>query len=239
MVGAVLARLAQRHRFDQGQVQPFGVAPAQHWQDFIIIDALERHHVDLDRQSRRLRRFQPGEHRGNIAATGDMGKARWVAAVQTDIDPAHPCVGQHVGMVGQLGAIGRQRQFVQPAAQMPPDPAHQIANIAPHQRLAASQPDLVDAARYEQVGQQRDLLQREHLIFGQELHLFRHAIAATQVAAVRDGYAQIADPAAQAVGHLRARRVRHGHGNLARRWTCPAQGQPGCGRGKTSVTRCC
>ena len=95
---------------------------------------------------------------------------------------------------------------------MPPDPPHQIANVAAHQRFPAGQADTGDAARDEQVGQQRDLFEGQHLAFGQELHPFGHAIAAAQVAPVGHGNAQIADPATKAVGQRRARGIGWQHG---------------------------
>ena len=141
-----------------------------------------------------------------------MGKARGVAAVEADIDAADAGIDQRRGMIGEAGAVGGQREFVQPIAQMPPDPPHQIANVAAHERFAPGQADAGDAARDEQVGEQRDFFEGQHLILGEELHLFRHAIAAAQVAAIRHRNAQIADPATKAVGQRRAREGSRKHG---------------------------
>src|SRR3546814_14422863 len=70
----------------------------------------------------------------------------------TDIDPPHTCVSQHFRMVSKLRAVRGQRQFLKrPALQMTTDPPHQLAKIAPHERLPAAQANFPDAARHETV----------------------------------------------------------------------------------------
>ena len=48
LVGAVAIDVAQRHRLDEGQVHAFAMRPADHLRDLVLIDALERHRIDLD-----------------------------------------------------------------------------------------------------------------------------------------------------------------------------------------------
>src|SRR3546814_1071890 len=62
------------------------VAPMQHRQDLVLIDALERDHVDLDRQPGRPRRRQPLQHRPDVAVPRYMRETFGVQAVQADID---------------------------------------------------------------------------------------------------------------------------------------------------------
>ena len=71
--------------------------------------------------------------------------------------------------------------------------------------------DAAHAARNEEIGEKRDFLQRQNLVFRQELHSFCHAVAAAQVASIRNGNPQIIDPAAKAVGHGSCGRIDHGH----------------------------
>ena len=66
-------------------------------------------------------------------------------------------------------------------------------------RLAAGQADAADAARDEPRRQLAHLLDAEHRRFGQENHVFRHAVTAAQVAAVGNRQAQVADPPAKSV----------------------------------------
>ena len=82
-------------------------------------------------------------------------------------------------------------------------PRDEVADPAPHQRLAAGQPDPRHAARDEDVGELHQLLQRQHVAFGRKLHLLRHAIAAAQVAAVGHRQADIGDPPAVRVDQVR------------------------------------
>ena len=69
------------------------------------------------------------------------------------------------------------------------------------QRLAAGQPDPVYATRDEDVGQRDDLLERQDIGARQEGHRLGHAVAAAEVAPVRDRQAHIGDAPAEAVDH--------------------------------------
>ena len=72
------------------------------------------------------------------------------------------------------------------------EPLHERGQIAPQQRLAAGQPDLVDAERREDVDQRLDLLEVQDVLARQpHVVLLRHAVAAAQVAAVGDRQAQV------------------------------------------------
>src|SRR5690606_5190680 len=72
----------------------------------------------------------------------------------------------------------------------------QRLEIAPHQRLAAGEPDLPDAELVEDAREALDLLEREERLAVEELEvlaedLLRHAVDAAEVAAVRDRDAEI------------------------------------------------
>ena len=63
--------------------------------------------------------------------------------IDRNIDAAHAMSGQFGGIVGQLAAIGGERQFVQRAgAQMARQAFDQRHDVLAHQRLAAGQPEL-------------------------------------------------------------------------------------------------
>ena len=59
---AILADLAHRHGLDQGQIVALRCAPMEHRRDLVLVQPLERDHVELDRETRRRRRIDPGEH---------------------------------------------------------------------------------------------------------------------------------------------------------------------------------
>src|SRR3546814_9169741 len=74
-------------------------------------------------------------------------------------------------MVSKLRAVRGQRQFLKrPALQMTTDPPHQLAKIAPHERLPAAQANFPDAARNETVCNDGDFLQRKNLVTREEGH---------------------------------------------------------------------
>src|SRR5205807_4389893 len=76
--------------------------------------------------------------------------------------------------------------------------------VAPQQRLTARETYLVDAELDEDVGQPGDLLEHQDFLARQpDVLLFGHAVAAAQVAAVRDRDAQIPQRAAAGVDDRR------------------------------------
>src|SRR3546814_13158302 len=85
---------------------------------------------------------------------------------------------------------------------MTTDPPHQLAKIAPHERLPAAQANFPDAARNETVCNDGDFLQRQNLVTREEGHFFRHAVAAAQITAVCHRNPQIFDVAVRSEARL-------------------------------------
>ena len=78
-------------------------------------------------------------------------------------------------------------------------------DAAPHQRLAAGQPQFGHAFRHEGAAQPVELLEAEQVGLGQERHVLRHAIDAAEIAAVGHRDAQIGDGARERIDQ----RARH------------------------------
>ena len=83
-------------------------------------------------------------------------------------------------------------------------------DVAADERLAAGQPDLLDAQAGEDPREAGDLLERQEVASGEEgvvapVDLLRHAVDATEVAAVRDRDTEVAQRPVECVFE------RHGH----------------------------
>src|SRR5437867_3828859 len=77
----------------------------------------------------------------------------------------------------------------------------QLGQVATQERLSAGEPHLVDAEVEEHVDEAAHLLEVEDLVARKPgVFLLRHAVAATQVAAVGDRHAQAAERPAQGIG---------------------------------------
>ena len=186
MVCAVFLDLAQRHCLDQSEVVPFATAPAQHLRDLVLVQAGQRDHVDLHRQSRLARGGDPAQHRGKISSARYVRKTLRAQTVQTHVDPPHPRVVQSACEVFEPCAVGGHRELIQAGADPRADRRCKFNHPAPHQRLASSEPNLAHSAADEDVGELDDLLQREDLTPGKELHPLCHAVSAAQIAPIRD-----------------------------------------------------
>ena len=93
----------------------------------------------------------------------------------------------------KLRAVGGERQLIQPIAEMARERLHERHDAAPHQRLAAGEPQLAHAARNERAAQPVQFLERQQVGLRQERHVFRHAVDAAEIAAVGHRHAQIGD----------------------------------------------
>ena len=79
---------------------------------------------------------------------------------------------------------------------MPPFAARRRTSgeVAAQQRLAAGEPDLVDAERHEHIHERGDLLEMQHVLARQpDVLVLRHAVLAADVAPVGDRQPQIAE----------------------------------------------
>ena len=74
---------------------------------------------------------------------------------------------------------------------------------APHQRLAAGDPQLAYAPIDEGRAKAVELFQGQHVPLRQKIHVFRHAIDAAHVAAIRHRNADIGDHAPKRIDERR------------------------------------
>ena len=107
----------------------------------------------------------------------------------------------------------------------------EVGQAGPHRRLAAGEPDRVDAEALDaHPGDPLDLLEGEQLGAGQPLHaLGRHAVRAAVVAAVGDRDAQVAVHAPERVGRAASR-------PRPPRLRAPGQRSPQAARSSTSTS---
>lgn len=137
-----------------------------------------------------------------IAPAGDVAEFVAVERIERHVDAAHAAIGEFRGEFRKLRAVGGQRQLGERAcAHMPAEVPHQRHDVLAHQRLAAGQPQLAHAARYEDGTEPVEFFERQKVLLRQEGHVFGHAIGAAEIAAVGDGNAQIGDGAAERVHH--------------------------------------
>ena len=112
-----------------------------------------------------------------------------------------PAAASASRLLRQQGAVRRQRHV---EAADRGEPLDQHLEVAAQERLAAGDPDLLDAVGDEGAREPLDLLEGEQLLAVHEAvaaaeDLLRHAVDAAEVAAVRDRDAQVAERPAQGV----------------------------------------
>ncbi len=179
------------------------MGPFEHFRDLGVVEALERHRVDLDAQASLLRRLDALENLAEFAPAGDLAELVGIKRVDRNVDAAHTAVIQFGGKAGELRAVGGQRQLIHAAfIDVAADLADQLHDVLAHQRFATGQADLAYALVDKRGAHAVELFQRQKIFLGQEGHIFRHAIGAAEIAPV--GYR---DPQ---IIHRPAKRVDHG-----------------------------
>ena len=85
--------------------------PFEHRGDLVLVHALKRHHVDLDRKPRRLRGIDPGHGLGVIAPAGDRLVFRRVERIERHVETAHARFREFLCVMRELGPVRREGQF--------------------------------------------------------------------------------------------------------------------------------
>ena len=213
------------HVLDEAQDHAAVPEMPGHRNDFVVVGAALDHHVYLDRaEPGALCSVDAGKHLGHreidIVHSPEDGV---VQAVEADGDALQAGVSQRLSLLCQQGCVGGEGQVDGSTlwrAQRAEHPDQRLEALA-QQRLTASQADLAHAVGDEDARGAHDLLEVQQRGLWQKgvatvEHLLGHAVAATEVAPVRDRDAQVAQRAAEGVdqeasGRLRDRRDgRHG-----------------------------
>ncbi len=92
LVDPSFADVAHRHHLDQGQRHVLAVRPFHQRGDFVLVQVLQRHRVDLDGETGRPRGLDAGQHLVEIAPAGDGAEFRRIERIQRDVDAANAAV---------------------------------------------------------------------------------------------------------------------------------------------------
>ena len=141
---------------------------------------------------------QAAQHLVERVAAGQLVEAVALQRVDRDVEAVDAGGHEALGVALEQEAVGGDRQVRRRRRSR--EHGGQSRKLPADQRLAAGQPDVVDAHRGEQTHQPRDLLEGEDLgALEPRQALGRHAVLAAEVAAVGDRHPQIADQTAMAV----------------------------------------
>ncbi len=173
--------------------------------------APQRHRVDLDRrEADRPGRGDSLDHLLKSRPAGQSLEPLRVHGVEADVDPTQARVPQRLSLRREQDAVGREPDVADTG--YPDQPAHQLGQVAPDQRLAPREPDLVDPQARRDPREPLDLLERQQARPRQEGHALGHAVNATDIAAVGHADPQVVvDPAERVDQGEGLIAGRHGH----------------------------
>ena len=200
------------HEFDEAQNNPRVAKVPDQRDDFALIHPAFDHHIDLDRrQPDALRCRDTFEHGGyRRLRIAHALKGFLAQCIEADGQTRQPGNLQRLCLPGQEQAIGGQGDFdgLVFAAAQPGQRRDQVFDAVSEQRLAAGQTNLVYAELHKNAGESHDLFEAQQLGARQKNKILaenfaRHAVAAAQIAAVGNGYAQVAQGSLQGIGDER------------------------------------
>src|SRR6188472_37200 len=216
-------RRADVHVLDEPQCVPGAAEVARHVDDAGVVDAALDDRVDLHGKTDRRRRRDPFEH--TLDREVDVvhrAEGRVVERVEADVDPAETRVAEDARLPGEERRVRRQRDV---EAVDRREPLDEPLELAPQERLAAGETDLLDAEGHERPRHPLEFLEREQLLAVHEAvplteHGLRHAVGAAEVAAVGDRDPQVANRTPECVHGVHASTV------LVAAWHAARLGRP-------------
>src|SRR5687768_11586097 len=124
--------------------------------------------VELDRETRRARRLDAVQHDGELAtAAVHLLEDCLVEAVETHGDALQAGALERGCVFGEARAVGRDRQILD-AVQLR-ETRYDVDDVAPQQRLATRQPQLLDAELQKHACDALELARRQPMSARQEL----------------------------------------------------------------------
>jgi hypothetical protein len=178
--------------------------------DLVVVHAPHHDAIDLHRRHPRVEGgVDAREHPLELVAAGQREEGLAAQGVERDVDPRQPRGGEIVRQLGELHAIGGEREVDAEGREQ----LDEADDVGPDQGLAAGEADGFEAETFDaDPCDAGDLLVAQELVAGHPLHaLDRHAVRAAEVAAIGDGDPQIPHPARVGVDQgNRLRANRHG-----------------------------
>src|SRR5918997_1372177 len=115
----------------------------RHVGDLVVVDAAHGDGVDLDGRERRLEgRHQRAPDLLEVVAAGDKAELLGLEGVQGDVNPVEPGLDEAFEVLLEQVAVARHGHLVETEVL---EPADELDDAAPDERLAAGDADLVDA----------------------------------------------------------------------------------------------
>ena len=204
-VGVPAAGRVERHPLDEPHLDALVPPEPGEVDDLVVVDAALHDGVDLDRiEPGLLGGGDPVEDAGQLVAARHRVEPLAVKRVEADVDAAQPGAPQAVGEEPERGAVGGHRHVDRAGVGLERgDLFDESREVGPDRRLAAGEPDRLDAIALDhQPGDPCHLLERQDLRARQPRHLLFHAIRAPEVAPVGDRDAQIADDPPEPIGEV-------------------------------------
>src|SRR5690606_3541036 len=139
-------------------------APADNVVELVLVDAAQRHHVDLHAETRFARGLDSRQNLVEVAPASDLTEPLPVQCIEGNIDALHADPQEVCRVLGELRSIGGQRELVERSApEMPAEVLEELHDVLPHQRLAAGEPKLTHPQADECAAKAIQLLEGQHL----------------------------------------------------------------------------
>ena len=194
-IGIPPCGFADGHEFNEPDLQGEPLRHPGKIEDLIVVDVPHGHHIEFHRRkTERQHGFNPPPHLSKAIHPGDRLHSLRAQGIEADVDLGHSGGEQLGPKLLQEHAIGGDADIVQPFdLGERPDKLH---DIAPHQRLAAGEPDLGDSHGHSHPHHLQQFFIGQQIVvaeLGQAScrFLLSDTVHATQVTAIGQAEAQV------------------------------------------------
>ena len=192
----------ERHEFYEPQQKAVLLRKFKQPLHFSVVEAADEHRVELYvRKPRALRGPDSGVDALNVAYARDFAEFLRVERVEADVERVKPRPREPLRVFLKQRSVGREGSFYMRHLGM--KALQKRHKPLAHERLAAREAEFSDAELREGSAQKGDVLVAQYVPVAEAFDaLLRHAVGAAEVAAVRHRYADVVQPAPEAVDEL-------------------------------------
>lgn len=144
-----------------------------------------------------FRGVEPGKHAIQSVAAGQFLEPAFIQRVERDIQPPEAGIEEFPSLILQQDAVRGETDVAETGDGR--EQANEFVQILADERFATREPHLVHTQTRRDAGEPGDLLKREQFRLVAEGHVFRHAVGAAEVAAIRDRDAEVVVPPSESI----------------------------------------
>ena len=186
------------HILDEADFDPAFPGIFEQIEDFVVVDPLERHHVDFDTEAHFLCTLDALEDFTQNVFLCDAGSDGRFERIERDIETLEARFSQFLSCFRKKIAVCRQRQI--DVGLVIVDHRHKSIQILSQKRLPPGDTDLLNPFIDSEPDKFEEILETEKILLRNPAEgLFRHTVLATEIATLGHRHSKVVDSTAMSI----------------------------------------